>query len=231
MPEMKNGPQGKNSKKNQVDLLLSNRVSSWATEFGLTDHSYVKGLIEALRSGKNLGSWLALDPMEYLPDEPPRMKFQGRGIAGLLSLFRNTLVFAPVALTWLAISKTTAAFAIYTKNNSLNVVNFLDFWQNGYGVLSQTWILSHIAILDFELIALVIFLTLMTYWVNDREMRRRRKLEEKFWEARSEIALNISLHAHQTSLRNLKTLRSRLASELNLNANPKILKKIRDYGS
>jgi hypothetical protein len=232
MPEEKDAPPRSNSRKGaREETLLSNQLSSWAREFDLLTHPYVKGLIAALQSGKNLGSWLALDPMDYLPHEPSQRQAQWKAVADLISLLRNTMIFAPVALTWLAISKTTSAFALYTKNNSVNVVNFLDFWQNGYGVLGQTWILSHIAILDFELIASVIVLTLVTFWLNQRERVSQRKLEDRFWLERTELALGISLHAHQTSLKNLKNLRSRLASELNLHANVKILKKIRDYGS
>ena len=48
----------------------------------------------------------------------------------IINAIRNTLVFAPVALTWAAVGESTSAFAKYTKANSLSVTNYLDFWQN-----------------------------------------------------------------------------------------------------
>jgi hypothetical protein len=83
---------------------------------------------------------------------------------------RNTLVFLPVALTWLAISKATSAFAVYTSSNTLSVVNFLDFWENGYGVLSKSWSLSTIATLDFQIILLIISLTIVVA-LMDRKLK------------------------------------------------------------
>jgi hypothetical protein len=87
-----------------------------------------------------------------------------------MSVLRNSLVFLPVALTWFAISKATSAFALYTSDNSLSVVNFLDFWENGYGVLASRWALSNVATLDFEIILLIIALTIAITFL-DRSLK------------------------------------------------------------
>jgi hypothetical protein len=111
-----------------------------------------------------------------------------------VTIVRNALVFLPVALTWYAISKATSAFAIYTADNTLAVVNFLDFWENGYGVLAEEWSLSHIATLDFQIImviiAMTIAITLMDKRIRDSQEAAIGELDEE----RMRLALEISAY-------------------------------------
>jgi hypothetical protein len=116
-----------------------------------------------------------------------------------MTVLRNALVFLPVALTWYAISKATSAFALYTADNSLSVVNFLDFWENGYGVLSEEWSLSHVATLDFQIILGIIALTIAITFL-DRSLKNSRNLVlQEADNERIQIALVISsyLFDHQ----------------------------------
>jgi hypothetical protein len=47
------------------------------------------------------------------------------------------------------------------KENGSDIVNFLDFWQNGYGILGEEWRIANVALLDFYIIMVVIVLTLL----------------------------------------------------------------------
>jgi hypothetical protein len=147
-------------KKPELNLLLADKIDDWANRFEVSDDGYVQGLVEALRTRKNLQVWAALNPIEYLP--MPRLR--GQEVLAkrtrVMTVLRNVLVFLPVALTWAAVGEASRAFAEYLRDNGSNVVNFLDFWQNGYGYLGSEWKLANIALLDFFIVMVVIVLTL-----------------------------------------------------------------------
>jgi len=138
--------------------------------------------------------WASLDPLEYLPHAKVQSHKRLHLVALVMAIVRNALVFLPVALTWFAISKATSAFATYTANNTLSVVNFLDFWENGYGVLSRSWALSNVASFDFEIILLIITLTILIT-VLDRRLKElgNRALQEAD-DQRINMALAISTY-------------------------------------
>ena len=140
--------------------ILLNTLQSWTQQNGLHKDPYVSGLGSALANRKNLPMWASLNPLEYLPHAPANTSTGLKRLVLFITIIRNALVFVPVALTWYAIGKATSAFAVYTADNTLGVVNFLDFWENGYGVLADEWSLSHVATLDFQIIMVIIFLTI-----------------------------------------------------------------------
>lgn len=148
-------------KKPELNLILADKLLAWADKYDVTKDGYVRGLYEALSTRKNLQVWASLNPIEYLP--MPELK------AGLslvkwtrfITVLRNVLVFLPVALTWAAVGQATTAFSTYLKANGTDIVNFLDFWQNGYGVLGEEWRIANVALLDFLIIMVVIVLTLL----------------------------------------------------------------------
>lgn len=179
-------------KKIQPHQLLVNSLTSWATLYGLEGDPYVSGLTEALKERKNLPMWASLNPLEFLPHTriEPQKKLHLAVL--IMSVLRNALVFLPVALTWFAISKATSAFAIYTADNSLSVVNFLDFWENGYGVLSDKWSLSSVAIFDFQIILGIIGLTIVITFL-DRNLKNSKQREmQRADDERIQMALSIS---------------------------------------
>jgi hypothetical protein len=111
-----------------------------------------------------------------------------------MSVLRNSLVFLPVALTWFAISKATSAFALYTADNSLAVVNFLDFWENGYGVLSEKWALSSVATLDFQIILGIIGLTIAITFLDRALKNFKNQAMQEADDERIQMALAISTY-------------------------------------
>jgi hypothetical protein len=153
----KKAPPAKKLKENE---LLAEKIRDWARKRKLSKDAYLNGLADALEAERDLTVWAATDVLAIFPHayiKPAESK-----VFSALVLVRNVLVFAPVALTWLAISKATTAFAIYTAKATGEVANFLQFWQDGYGILGKDWTIGHVAMLDFYIIATVIALTLLT---------------------------------------------------------------------
>lgn len=181
-------------KKTPPNVILANSIQSWSTQYGIKDDPYLSQLLQAVTSRKNLPMWASLDPLEYLPHAKVQSHKRLHLVALVMAIVRNALVFLPVALTWFAISKATSAFATYTANNTLSVVNFLDFWENGYGVLSRSWALSNVASFDFEIILLIITLTILIT-VLDRRLKElgNRALQEAD-DQRINMALAISTY-------------------------------------
>jgi len=174
--------------------VLANSLQSWAEQYELGDDPYVSGLSASVANRKNLPMWASLNPLEYLPHAKVRSNPQLHLFTLIMTIARNALVFLPVALTWYAISKATNAFAVYTANNTLQVVNFLDFWENGYGVLSKKWSLSAVATLDFLIILLIIFLTISITLVEKRTKRLRAMEISELDEDRVRLAISISTY-------------------------------------
>jgi hypothetical protein len=136
------------------------------------------------------------------------------------------LVFSPVALTWLAISKATAAFSAYTADNSLTVVNFLEFWENGYGVLDKTWALSSVATFDFQIILLIITLTIFL-GISERRVKRLRSLAiESADNDRIQVSLEISKYLYSKQRPTVSVVNAATGSILrNLNSASKSMEQ------
>lgn len=202
------------------ELLLE--LNSWASISKVTNDPYVNALANALETGEDIESIAEINPLDYLPHPEFTAGARRLKINNFLTIIRNVLVFAPVALTWLAVSFATTAFAEYTKANADAVVNFLEFWQDGYGILDKKWTIGHVGLLDFYLIAVVIALTLITALMTDRHQREQRthvaKLEDK------RLVLGLKLHSYLYSQRKVtpETVNARVAASVkNLHASSK----------
>jgi hypothetical protein len=181
-------------KKPELNLLLADKVEDWANKFEVSDDGYVQGLVEALRTRKNLQVWAALNPIEYLPMPRLRSEATLAKRTRLMTVLRNVLVFFPVALTWAAVGEASKAFAEYLRDNGSNVVNFLDFWQNGYGYLGSEWTLANIALLDFVIVMVVIVLTLAISYFGRKVAEIHSAEEEKTDRERILISIQIATY-------------------------------------
>ena len=139
-------------KKTTAPAELIAEIKAWAQTNHCEDDALVLTLIADLESGQDLDAWASLASFEILPPIEYRAGDKQLRLTNLIAISRNILVFVPVALTWIAVSKATTAFEQYTTVNPNAVVNFLEFWQNGYGILSKDWTIGHIALLDLSLI-------------------------------------------------------------------------------
>jgi hypothetical protein len=178
-----------NSKKH---LELADQVDSWAYRYQLSRDPYTNGLSNSLREKKNLQIWAAMNPIEYLPQPEITEGIAIARWARLLTLIRNVLVFAPVALTWAAVGQATSAFSRYVDENGADVVNFLDFWENGYGYLGTEWQISHVAFLDFLIILVVIILTLIASVFGKRASELQAKFDQQIERERIGLAVEIN---------------------------------------
>ena len=169
---------------------LAGRLREYGENYGLEEDPYLEGLSNAIEEGKNLSVWASNDVMTLMPH--PDVESVEGPIYSAMVLIRNVLVFVPVALTWLAVGKATTGFSLYTaKSSAASVVNFLQFWQNGYGVLSKTWTLSHIAEDDFYIIGTVILLTFITPFMNRSAIKKAARFEQDALRERLTLVIEV----------------------------------------
>lgn len=171
--------------------ILADVVQGWAREHQVTDDPYIVGLTRALTENKNLAMWSGVDPLVTLPY--PKSVSQTSLITAFrrINMFRNALVFAPVAVTWLAVGQATSAFQEFVEKNSTSTVNFLEFWQNGYDVLGSEWRISRVATADFVIVLVVILLTIFSNYLG--EIARRRQAEEEIGISRDRTELALAI--------------------------------------
>jgi hypothetical protein len=172
---------------------LSSSIYSWIARHKIVNDPYLSGLQEAISNKKDLHIWAELDPNTYLPHPETSVGFAKERLVRIVTVIRNVLVFAPVALTWAAVSAATSGFSQYIKDNGADVVNFLDFWQNGYGILGNEWRIGNVARLDFVIVVLVILLTLYVSQVGYTVESLKRSAEDAIDSER--LALAIEIHA------------------------------------
>ena len=180
----------KRSSSEHIDL--ANSIDLWAKKYDVNNDPYVLQLVTNLRTRKNLTFLASLNHFDLLPNPELQSTKKREDLNRMLAVARNMLVFLPVAITWFAVSKATSAFSLYTSKNSVSVVNFLEFWQNGYGVLAKEWTIGRVALLDFLLIVLVILLTLVTSYLGNKNQINLQKEIDKIDAERTSIAIDIS---------------------------------------
>ena len=200
-----------NSKKH---LELADQVDSWAYKYQVRRDPYVSGLSTSLREKKNLPIWAAMNPVEYLPQPEITEGIAVARWARLLTLFRNVLVFAPVALTWAAVGQATSAFSRYVDDNGADVVNFLDFWENGYGYLGTEWQISHVAFLDFVIILVVIILTLIASVFGKKASELQAEYDQQIERERIGLAVEINSYLFDKQKATNVTMNASLAGAI-----------------
>ncbi|MTA86086.1 MAG: hypothetical protein F2555_04895, partial [Actinobacteria bacterium] len=172
---------------------LVEKINAFTSSYRIEGDPYIDGLREAIETKKNLHIWAELDPLDYLPHPEARAHQSRSRLVRIITVIRNVLVFAPVALTWAAVGQATTGFSKYIDENGADVVNFLDFWQNGYGILDDKWKIGEVARLDFLMIMVVIVLTLYVSQAG-HTAEKLRDTEEAAMD-RERIALALEIHA------------------------------------
>jgi hypothetical protein len=195
-------------------LELADQVDSWARKYQVSRDPYTNGLSSSLREKKNLPIWAAMNPVEYLPQPEITEGIAIARWARLLTLFRNVLVFAPVALTWAAVGQATSAFSRYVDENGADVVNFLDFWENGYGYLGTEWQISHVAFLDFVIIVVVIILTLIASVFGKRASELQAEYDQQIERERIGLAVEINSYLFDKQKATNVTMNASLAGAI-----------------
>jgi len=142
--------------------ILLSRLEQWASKNGIAGDPYLASVTHAISTSSSLDFWSSLNPDEHLPRPQATSGSTQIKLAKYSAILRNVTVFLPVGITWKAISEATTTFAQFTATNSAAPVNFLEFWQNGYGFLDPNWRIGHVAELDFWIIIAVIVLTIFS---------------------------------------------------------------------
>ena len=179
------------AKKSAENLEIAQELSEWTKKYSCNNELTEK-LVSDLETKSNLHKWAELDPFEFLPFPVAAVSTKKTRFLDNLTVLRNVLVFAPVALTWAAVGEATKAFEKYTAENSTAVVNFLQFWQNGYGVLDSKWRIGEVARLDFILVLLVIVLTLFISFAGQKLAKTENLENTKIDDSRQLLAANLT---------------------------------------
>lgn len=173
-------------------------LQTWARANNAIDDPYVSGLTSAVTDGKSLAYWSNLDPTESLPR--PNLRPSGLTRASrLLAAVRNVMVFVPVAITWLAISRATDSFGDYTASLPEGTpVNFFEFWQSGGdGLLADEWRLGSVALIAFGLITLIVLLTLLSSMLAARGEHNFHLCDDDAERDRLGVALQVGNELHR----------------------------------
>lgn len=142
----------------------------------------LRDLSQALRGGSQTNAWAAsniyhlVNPvtiMDIYKKQPYTDKLVAR-----LEWIRNTLIFAPLVLTWLAISQAVTAYkALIDADHNQITQPFIFLWEQGFGNrLSPLLTLGWLGFLDFVLLFAVLALTVAVYALSttvklEREQR------------------------------------------------------------
>ena len=186
-----------------IDALALN-ISRWISQHNIQNDPYLNGLLEAINDKKDLHIWAELNPVEYLPHPQATAASASARLVRILTVIRNVLVFAPVALTWAAVSAATSGFSQYISANGADVVNFLDFWQNGYDILGNEWRIGNVARLDFIIVVIVIGLTLYVSQAGHKVDQIQIAAEDAI--DRERLALAIEIHGALHDKRKITTV-------------------------
>lgn len=167
------------------------KVQRFAVRYGHTQDPYLVQLNDALESGVNLQNMAILNPSEFLPARARLVTSSKLGIARLVAGIRNVLIFVPVALTWAAVGEATIAFNEFVQENSGTPANFLQFWQDGYGVLDPFWSIGNIATIDFYLVSTIIVMTGFISVLQGAGQKEKDQQFAQFEIDRRELAMSI----------------------------------------
>ncbi len=175
-----------------ANLQLASKIAIWAKKFNLSEDAYISRLVPSVEKGADLDYWATYDATEMLPYPEIKSGLRENSISERLITFRNIMVFVPVAFTWAGISQATTAFSSYSESNPNKIVNFFDFWENGYGVLNKFWTLSNIARIDFLLLTLVIITSLAIAYFQQTSKVRRNAEKDEIDQERLNIAFDVN---------------------------------------
>lgn len=128
--------------------------------------------------GKDAEAWVFGDLYKMIDPEGIIERFrneQTRGkLINFMELVRNTLILAPIMITWFGISQATKQYDVllhqYLKDQSHDVTQpFLYLWQEGFGGRLPGYLtLSNIALFDAGLLLLILVLTFFTFYLDQQ---------------------------------------------------------------
>ena len=171
---------------------IADEITGWAQLREVSNDPYITAVAEAIRTESDLNFWSQQDALQLLPSSAIGAGSKLMRLSRVMAALRNVLVFVPVAITWKAVADATNAFAEFIEDNGAATVNFLEFWQNGYGYLDPFWTIGNIANIDAAIIVGVIVVSLFSNSLYSRGLELNQKAGEIFENERISIGIGIN---------------------------------------
>jgi hypothetical protein len=178
------------------DVLVGD-IKSWAQKRKVADDEYLNELIKAIEYSRNLSYWASYKQIEWLPKPKSLKALKLSTLGRYIAIVRNVLIFLPVAITWFAIGEATRAFEIYIATGGEATANFLEFWQKGGGGLAEEWEIGNVATTDFQIILVLILLSLISGILQNRAIKISSADKEIYEQERISLAIKIDLYLVQ----------------------------------
>ena len=151
-------------------------VTSWAESAGVGQNAFVRDFTSGLRNRSDLTFWASVDLEEEFPE--PVAASALREAAKWIIRLRNIAVFAPVGLTWWAISVVSPGFSAFADERLRRGedANFFQYWtqvevDSSFGFLPRDFFqIQDIARLGSIIILSIILATViaqvMNWWID-----------------------------------------------------------------
>lgn len=165
---------------------------TWANTKNISNDSYLTAVARDISDERNYSFWANQNALDLLPTVNSLSGMKVIKLSRLLAVIRNVLIFLPVALTWAAVANATAAFAEFIELNGTTTVNFLEFWQNGYGLLDPFYTIGSVAEKVFVIILVVIVITLVSASLFSRGSKANNSANDEFDRERIKVAIKLN---------------------------------------
>lgn len=148
------------------------------------------GLLARALDGKDATPWVFGDIYQMIDPDSIVEGFRSTQTRGrfidILEMLRNTIILAPIMITWFSISQATEQYhtllSEFLKSRPNDVSQpFLYLWQEGFGGRLPSYLtLSSIGIVDAALIAFILVLTLITFSMDRTNTLEKEREAFKF---------------------------------------------------
>lgn len=145
----------------------------------------LRDLSNAVGGGQYADAWAASNVFQLIEPDQVVARFKNQRITEriivIIEWVRNSLIFAPLVVTWFGISQATAQYTTFIHANPTQITQpFLYLWQTGFGGNLPWWqTLSFLAGVDFILLLIVLGLTIWVYSMSSFIRQRREEEAEK----------------------------------------------------
>ena len=191
-------------------------VTTWAASAGVEKNAFIRDFTSGLRNRTDLMFWGSIDLEEEFPE--PVAGGRLRETAKWLIRLRNILVFAPVGLTWWAISVVSPGFAPFADERLARGedANFFQYWtqveiDSSFAFLPADFFqIQDIARLGSLIILSIILATIVAQFMN----MRIDKVTEDAMERRSQAIRAVRRALHSTREATPESLATSLAESM-----------------
>jgi len=113
---------------------LANRVRAWLTNSGQGAPSgELANFVDDLETARNVSTWAGVNYERILP-----FRVVGSASSRLQAVIRNSLIFMPIVITWISLSRAAKKFAEESASGSN--INFLQLWHEMGPPFGLSWV-------------------------------------------------------------------------------------------